>query len=124
MKLTEHFDLDEFECHDGTQVPSKYLANVTKLAKALEVIREALGGKPITIASGYRTKEWNDSHDGAPSSKHLTAEAADIVVYKTSPSAVRACIEDLIAKGKIPQGGIGAYKTFTHYDPRGTKARW
>jgi hypothetical protein len=33
-------------------------------------------------------------------------------------------IENLIAQGKIIEGGVGIYPTFVHYDIRGTKARW
>lgn len=124
MKLTEHFDLDEFSCHDSCPVPSQYLANVTKLAQALEVLRAELGGKAITIASGYRTKEWNDSHGGAEHSQHMTASAADLVVPGVSPRAIKAALELLIKQGKIPQGGIGLYTAFCHYDVRGTPARW
>ena len=33
-------------------------------------------------------------------------------------------IEELQAAGKMAIGGLHAYATFTHYDIRGTKARW
>lgn len=123
VKLTEHFDLDEFACHDGAPVPSEYMPNVTKLAQALEVLRAYLG-KPITIASGYRTKAWNDAHGGAEHSQHMTASAADLVIAGTGPAATKAALEQLIKDGKIPQGGIGLYTSFCHYDVRGTAARW
>ena len=33
-------------------------------------------------------------------------------------------VESLISEGLISEGGLGLYKTFIHYDIRGTKARW
>jgi hypothetical protein len=50
--------------------------------------------------------------------------AGDIVSEKYTPVQLRAIIEKLIKEGKMKQGGLGAYKTFTHYDIRGVKARW
>jgi hypothetical protein len=41
-----------------------------------------------------------------------------------TPKQVLLVIERLIKEGKMMQGGIGVYNTFTHYDIRGTKARW
>jgi uncharacterized protein YcbK (DUF882 family) len=61
---------------------------------------------------------------GEPGSKHLEAMAGDIVSEKYTPVQLRAIIEKLIKEGKMKQGGLGAYKTFTHYDIRGVKARW
>jgi uncharacterized protein YcbK (DUF882 family) len=43
-----------------------------------------------------------------------------------APAEVAAVIERLIDEGKMEQGGIGVYDEdgFTHYDCRGTRARW
>ena len=45
---------------------------------------------------------------------------------ESRPAEVAACLEELIADGVIPQGGIGVYpsQNFTHYDVRLSKARW
>lgn len=126
MQLTTNFFLSEFSCHDAanTPVPSKYLNNVKELANNLQILRDYLG-EPIHINSGYRTPEYNASLDGsATKSQHLTASASDIVVKSKSPKQLNAIIEKLIKEGKMKQGGLGLYKTFTHYDIRGTKSRW
>jgi hypothetical protein len=35
--LTRNFNLKEFVCKDGSAVPAKYMANVKKLAKNLQL---------------------------------------------------------------------------------------
>jgi len=37
---------------------------------------------------------------------------------------VADAIEFLINTGMLKEGGVGRYNTFTHYDIRGTRARW
>jgi uncharacterized protein YcbK (DUF882 family) len=121
--LTRNFSLAEFRCHDGTGVPSIYLPNVTYLATNLQVLRDELGQK-IKVRSGYRTPSYNASINGARNSQHKLAKAADIVSLSKTPSELHDLIEELIAAGKMSQGGLGLYKTFVHYDVRGTRARW
>ena len=124
MALTPHFSVSEFRCHDGTKVPDRLLPNLRKLATNLEVLREALGGKPIKINSGYRTPKYNLSIDGSSGSQHMYARAADIVVEGVTPKQVADKIEELIKAGKMHNGGLGRYSSFTHYDVRASKARW
>lgn len=123
MKITDNFSSEEFACKDGTPVPNKYVPNMQELAENLQVLRDDVG-VPITINSGYRTPDYNRKVGGELRSKHLQALAADIVIEGMTPKRVAARIELLIAQGKMMQGGIGVYKTFCHYDVRGTKARW
>ena len=124
MKLTKNFDSKEFDCKDGTPAKGSDLENVKVLASNLQVLRDHLG-KPITITSGYRTVSHNAKQQGSsPVSQHLYGRAADIKVAGMTPRQVANEIEKLIASGKMRQGGIGVYPTFTHYDIRGTKARW
>ena len=56
--------------------------------------------------------------------QYTKGKAADIVIKGKTPAEVQNGIEVLIKAGKISQGGIGKYPNFTHYDIRGTKARW
>ena len=66
MKLSEHFDLEEFTrsqtaarlCIDNTP-PLGVVANLSRLAITLEAIRNACSGRPITISSGYRCPTLN-----------------------------------------------------------------
>jgi uncharacterized protein YcbK (DUF882 family) len=124
MKLTEHFSLEEFACHDGTPVPVGLVPLVRVLAERLEVIREALGGKPIKILSGYRSPTWNRKVGGVKNSYHMLGRAADITVDGVTPAQVANTIEKLIQEGKLPPSGLGRYKGFTHYDTRARNARW
>lgn len=124
MQLTKNFSKKEFECRDGSTMPSEVLENVKLLAKELQVLRDFVG-KKVTVNSGYRSKAYNATLKGAsPKSQHLLGKAADIVVEGMTPKKVAETIEKLIAQGKMKQGGIGVYKSFTHYDIRGVRARW
>lgn len=123
MNLTPNFKLSEFKCKDGSNVPACLHVNVQELAENLQVLRDELG-KPITIISGYRTPDYNESIDGAKKSQHLLAKAGDIKVSGMESTDVHEKILALIEEGKMKQGGVGVYPTFVHYDVRGTKARW
>ena len=123
MRLTKNFSLSEFDCKDGTEMPSELLANVLELAENLQVLRDFVG-VPIKINSSYRSLSHNANIGGSKSSQHLFAKAADIVIESKSPEQVANIIKALISEGKMKQGGISAYNTFTHYDIRGHKARW
>lgn len=83
MKITKHFSLSEFtktsKSVDNTP-DNESLKNIYILAVALERAREALGGLPINITSGYRSKELNDMIGGSPTSDHCKGLAADFKV--------------------------------------------
>lgn len=126
--LTKNFKKSEFDSRDGAEMPPEVLENITKLAQNLQVLRDHLN-KPIKINSGYRSPEYNarlraKSSGVAKNSQHIKGRAADIVISGLTPRQVAQELEKLIAAGKILQGGIGIYPTFTHYDIRGNKARW
>jgi len=123
MRITENFSLSEFDCKDGSELPTALLPNVLDLADNLQVLRGYLG-VPISINSAYRSLDYNREIGGATNSQHLLAKAADIVVESKTPDEVANIIKYLISEGKMVQGGLKAYKTFTHYDIRGYKARW
>lgn len=123
MQLTQNFSLEEFACRDGSSVPVPLFPNVLQLAGNLQVLRNEIK-KPILILSGYRTPSYNQKVGGATHSQHLQAKAADIYVSGYTPKQLHAIIEQLIKEGKMKQGGLGLYKTFVHYDCRGSKARW
>ena len=115
MKLSEHFDSNEFACKDGcgaNQVESK-------LVEILEGVRTHFG-KPVIVVSGRRCVKHNSKVGGASKSQHLLGTAADIKVKDVAPKMVADYLES-----QFPDSyGIGRYKTFTHIDVRGYKARW
>jgi uncharacterized protein YcbK (DUF882 family) len=54
---------------------------------------------------------------------HLCGMAADITIKGKTAKQVHSLILDLIKQGKIHDGGVGEYATFTHYDV-GNSRRW
>jgi uncharacterized protein YcbK (DUF882 family) len=123
MRLTDNFWLEEFHCKDGVEVPDELIDNVTELADSLQELRDYIQ-RPITINSAYRHESYNASIGGSVNSQHLQAKAADLKVSGVSPRQLADAIEYLISEGRMKQGGLGRYKSFTHYDIRGTRARW
>lgn len=125
MRLTENFDSKEFNSKDGAKMPLEVLLNTGKLARNLQVLRDELDA-PVTVRSGYRSPAHNRAVGGATGSTHLTGHGADITVKGYTPKQVYEAIERLIAEGRMEQGGLHAYGTFTHYDNGygNRKRRW
>jgi len=120
--MTKNFSRHEFMCNDGSDIPSEYEDNLLKLVKNLQVLRDHIK-TPLSINSAYRSPDYNAKIGGAPRSKHMLAMAADLS-SRLDPRYLASTIEQLIAEGKMDQGGIGIYSTFVHYDVRDRKARW
>jgi hypothetical protein len=119
-----HFNLAEFRCRDGTDVPERFRGNVQQLMDNLEILRSELGDNSIRVNSGYRTPAYNQSINGSRQSRHMCGQAADIRVNSYIPIQVADTIESLIGQSRMVQGGLGRYPSFIHYDVRGTRARW
>lgn len=123
MQLTSNFHLSEFQCKCGCTMPNPVFKNIQKLAQQLQVLRNDLN-KPIKINSAYRCLDHNRSIGSKDTSQHIKGKASDIVVKDMHPDNVYLKIRSKINKSEMTQGGLGRYNTFTHYDIRGTKARW
>jgi len=128
QNLSKDFKLKEFRSSDGAPFTPEIYQNLILVAKNLQVLRDFVK-KPITISSGYRSKAFNDKlvkagGGAAKNSFHIKGMAADIVIKGMTANQVANTIEQLIKAGKMQQGGLGRYPNFTHYDVRGTKARW
>jgi hypothetical protein len=95
-----------------------HLENLEALAAKLEDVRNLLGNRPIQITSGWRDTVTNQRVGGAFASRHLTGQAADIVVSGLSAQDVQFRLKDSWA------GGLGYGATFTHLDIRGYVARF
>tara|TARA_R110000744_G_scaffold314447_1_gene421493 strand:- start:431 stop:796 length:366 start_codon:yes stop_codon:yes gene_type:complete len=121
--MTENFSIAEFQCKCGCKMPLEVTANIEELVEELQFLRNIVDSS-ITINSAYRCPDHNKSVGGAKNSQHLLGKASDIVVQGKKPSDTYKLIEDLIKNGVMEEGGLGSYNTFTHYDIRGTKARW
>lgn len=85
MRLTEHFQLSEFEKSStarargiNNKVPESLIPNIKNLCQqVLEPLRQHIG-KPVVIGSGYRCPPLNKAVGGVSNSQHKTGEAADI----------------------------------------------
>jgi len=121
-----NFSAKEFRCKCGGSLCDLSFpdASATRhLAWVLQQIRD-LVNTPININSGHRCREHNDSVGGASKSKHLQGIAADLDPKGIPPLELYEAIEDLVKSKRIPEGGLGLYTTFVHYDIRPVKARW
>ena len=99
MNLSEHFTLEELTHSDAAvrngwnnNPDANEINNLTRLAELLEQVRKALG-KPITINSGYRSKQVNDSVGSKDTSQHRIGCAADIRVSGMTPNEVCQAIK-------------------------------
>ena len=94
MKLSPNFSLEELTFSqvaarrgiDNTP-PAKVKDNLERLALFLEQVRKVVN-KPISISSGYRSREVNESVGGSKTSQHCEGCAADFNVKGMSPDAV------------------------------------
>ncbi len=69
MKLSAHFDTEEFQSADF--IPTELLPIFTAMClKLLEPIREKFN-RPIRITSGYRSPTHNAAVGGVPTSQHV-----------------------------------------------------
>ncbi len=107
---------------NGTRIPvsAEIVDGILKVAKAMEEVRDYLGGRPITVNSWYRDPVSNRQVGGATQSRHLSGDAVDFVVQGLHPSEVHRRLEPWWGE----RGGIASASGFTHLDCRGRGARW
>jgi uncharacterized protein YcbK (DUF882 family) len=90
--MTPHFTLAELTHTDHRSLDNTpnagELANLQRLAEFLETVKTTLGGKPVMISSGYRSKAVNDAVGSKDSSHHRLGLAADFRVPGVAPDAV------------------------------------
>tara|TARA_R110000851_G_scaffold2933_5_gene11945 strand:+ start:502 stop:888 length:387 start_codon:yes stop_codon:yes gene_type:complete len=122
MKLTENFNLSEFQCKCGCEMPAFVKENIQELALNLQMLRDIVGA--LNLTNAYRCKEHNLAVGGSVKSQHLVGKAADIQSIGAEPSEIANITEVLMDAKKLKAGGIGRYNTFTHIDIRGSVARW
>ena len=118
MNLTPHFTLEELTASEiaerngwDNSPNDTELANLTRLADFLEQVKVVLGGKPIMISSGLRTKLVNDAVGSKDSSQHRTGCACDFRVPGMTPDeVVRKIVESTIAYDQV----IREFDRWTH----------
>ena len=115
MNLSEHFTLEELTAtshreFDNTPNATE-MANLTRLAAMLEQVKTLLGGKPVMINSGFRSKAVNDSVGSKDTSQHRIGAAADIRVPGMTPDeVVKAIMASDIGYDQI----IREFNSWTH----------
>jgi hypothetical protein len=115
MNLSEHFTLEELTAtshreFDNTPNATE-IANLTRLAATLEQVKTLLGGKPVMINSGFRSKQVNDSVGSKDTSQHRIGCAADIRVPGITPNeVVKAIIASDIGYDQL----IREFDSWTH----------
>ncbi len=115
MKLSEHFTLEELTAtshrqFDNTPNASE-IANLVRLAVCLEQVKTVLGGKPVMINSGFRSKQVNDSVGSKDTSQHRIGCAADIRVPGMTPNEV---VKAIIASDIKYDQLIREFDAWTH----------
>jgi putative chitinase len=123
-QLTEHFTLEELTITDHREfdnTPNETeRANLVRLAGLLELVKVAIGGKPVMVNSAFRSKAVNDAVGSKDTSQHRIGCAADIRVPGMAPDAV---VKAVIA-AKLPFDQIiREFDRWTHIsvpnDPKG-----
>lgn len=122
-RMSEHFDVSEFACKDGTPVPRRAYGGLRRLCRTvLEPMRDEFGA--ATINSGYRHRAYNASIGGASQSQHVYDDtpdsvAADVTFERGNPKAWAEFARDLGI------GGVGQYDAagFVHVD-NGPRRDW
>ena len=99
-QLTANFSLEELTRSEAADrngwdnTPNaQEIENLKRLAALLQQVKTAVGGKPVMINSGFRSKQVNDSVGSKDTSQHRLGCAADIRVPGMKPrEVVEACI--------------------------------
>jgi putative chitinase len=86
-------------------------ANLQRLAEFLELVKVALGGKPIMVNSAFRSKAVNDAVGSKDTSQHRVGCAADIRVPGMTPDQV---VRTLIAANLPFDQIIREFDAWTH----------
>jgi uncharacterized protein YcbK (DUF882 family) len=128
-RLSKHFIVEEFDCHDGTKVMKRDYAGLEFLCKTfLEPLRAKYGS--VTILSGYRTAAHNRKVGGASRSFHVYTihdgndQAADIRCVRGTPRQWHSTLNALRRTKRGGKGGLGLYNNFVHVDIRDYAANW
>ena len=123
MNLTAHFTLEELTAtshREFDNTPNNdEIANLTRLALFLELVKTKLGGKPIMVNSAFRSKQVNDSVGSKDTSQHRLGCAADIRVPGMSPDEV---VRAIMSFGLYYDQIIREFDSWTHVSIPNTAA--
>jgi uncharacterized protein YcbK (DUF882 family) len=133
MNLSPNFTLEELTRSEAAarngwdNTPNEAeIENLKRLAALLQDVKAAVGGKPVIINSGFRSKQVNDAVGSNDRSQHRLGCAADLRVPGMTPrQVVEACIQAQVPFDQI----ILEFDSWTHISvpntpdavPRGSK---
>lgn len=130
-QVTKNFNIKEFRC----QAQGEIIINgdVVKHIERLQLFRDWYN-RPMIIASGYRTPEYNKRVGGAVGSFHMQGIASDIPLPDEYYSFTKERQEEFLENVKSMWykiccayrlgGGVGFYDTFFHLDSREYNSFW
>ena len=95
------------------------IANLTRLAQFLELVKAKLDGKPIMVSSAFRSKQVNDSVGSKDTSQHRLGCAADIRVPGMTPDQV---VRAIMGHGLYFDQIIREFDAWTHISIPNTAA--
>lgn len=75
--LSPHFSIKECSSKDGVRIPDSILGAAQRQAFRMEKYRHAIGDRPISFLSWYRSPQHNANVGGASQSRHMKADATD-----------------------------------------------
>lgn len=122
VQLTPHFNTKEFQCPEPNQFGTHMIS--VELIGCLEAVRNTFG-KPLHIASAYRTSEYQQKlkakgyETALNTSQHELGNAADISLAGLS-DAEKITLSNIIFNFFK---SIGTADTFIHVDTRRDKLR-
>jgi len=87
--LSEHFSAEEFRCRDGSPLPDDFGETIRDTVEFLERLRLLMNVRllerttkwcdaGLAVTSGHRSASHNRAVGGAPDSRHVTGQAADV----------------------------------------------
>ena len=117
----KYFGRHEFACKCGKYCDGYPVEPSEALVRFLDKFRDAVG-LPVYINSGIRCATHNASAavGGAPQSRHLYGDAADIRCPGKTPQELYDIANAMLGNS----GGVGLYSWGIHVDMRAQRARW
>tara|TARA_R110000868_G_scaffold86541_1_gene242704 strand:- start:539 stop:964 length:426 start_codon:yes stop_codon:yes gene_type:complete len=113
--VTPHFTLAELTVTDHREFDNTpnaaEIANLTRLAQFLELVKAKLDGKPIMVNSAFRSKQVNDAVGSKDTSQHRLGCAADIRVPGMTPDQV---VRAIMSHGLYYDQIIREFDSWTH----------
>lgn len=120
-----HFEFSELNnCNSdwsgGKVSAEEAKENAKRTMWKLEAMRKTLGDEPIRVTSGFRSVSCNEAVGGAPDSRHLYGDSADLGASPHSLCTLAKAARDHGFNGILGPGYPG-HDDHTHVDHRSSK---